>query len=61
MIRIFDLILDFSKETHPKFSKLEMFFFFDAVYSSHTNKKVGPVVSTGHETRKGQKAPVSRF
>ena len=27
MIRIFDLILDFSKETHPKFSKLEMFFF----------------------------------
>ena len=53
MIRIFDLILDFSKETHPKFSKLEMFF-FDAVYSSHTNKKVGLVVSTGHERRRGK-------
>ena len=27
MVRIFDLILDFSKETHPKFSKLQLFVF----------------------------------
>ena len=36
MIQIFDLILDFSKETHPKFSKLELFLFFLMPFIHHT-------------------------